>query len=174
MPSHCKIYLVGFMGSGKTTTAKKLASLLGWTFTDLDQLIVQNTGKSIPEIFSTLGEPYFRSIETSILRGLSQDNIVVSTGGGAPCHDDNMDFMISSGITIYLKLTPEQLKNRLISSKTERPLIKGINKENLQDFIEKKLPDREKFYSRAQIIMEEYEIDINLLLQKIRAVQESG
>lgn len=172
MPIH-RIYLVGFMGSGKTTAARKLAALLRWTFIDLDSLIEQQTGKTIPEVFASEGEEFFRSRETEILRSLSRENMVVSTGGGAPCHDGNMDFMLQNGITIYLKLTPEQLKSRLSASKTERPLIKGLDKENLQVYIEKKLHEREKYYSRAQIILEDFEIDINLLLQKIRAVLES-
>ncbi|HLP73087.1 MAG TPA: shikimate kinase [Bacteroidales bacterium] len=165
-----KIYLVGFMGSGKTTAARKLATLLGWTFIDLDFLIEQKAGRKIPEIFSTEGESYFRALETEILRSLSQEQIVVSTGGGAPCHDGNMDYMLGEGITIYLRLTPGQLKSRLLYSKTERPLIRGIDKDDLQDYIENKLGEREKFYSRARIIMEGDELDTDLLLQKIRSV----
>lgn len=174
MSEHSIIYLVGFMGSGKTTAAKKLSALLGWNFVDLDSLIEQRTGKRIPEIFSSDGEELFRRIETKILRELIEKvNIVVSTGGGAPCHDANMDFMLDTGVTVYLKLTPAQLRDRLASSKTERPLIKAIDKNNLQDYIEKKLSERENFYNRALITMEGCELDAGLLLQKIKALHEA-
>ena len=118
------IYIIGFMGSGKTTAGKKLASLLGWSFIDLDKRIEEYTGKTIPEIFSQNGEDYFRIIETQLLRNLkSCTKTVISTGGGTPCYIDNMDFMIETGLTIYLKLTPAELKSRLSQSKGERPLI---------------------------------------------------
>src|SRR5512133_1334740 len=98
-----RIYIVGFMGSGKSTAGKKLSSLLDWEFTDLDTKIEDIAGLTIPQIFSDLGEEQFRKIETRSLRDTgSYTKIVVSTGGGAPCHDDNMDFMLTSGITVYL------------------------------------------------------------------------
>ena len=128
------IYILGFMGSGKSTSGKKLASLLGWSFIDLDKRIEEHTGLTIPEIFSRYGETFFRNVETEILRSLkSHVNTVISTGGGTPCHDDNMDYMLETGLTIYLKLTPDQLKNRLSGSKGERPLIKDVKKGKLKD-----------------------------------------
>ena len=172
MDLNSRIYLVGFMGSGKTTAGKKLSSLLGWEFVDLDGAIEAKTGKKIPEIFATRGEAFFRKTETGILRNLDQNNIVVSTGGGAPCHDSNMDYMLSTGLTVYLKLTPAQLMNRLEFSKTERPLISGIDKDDLQGYIEQTLQGREKYYNRALVIIEDSEPDINLLLQKIRFARQ--
>ena len=89
----------------RSTAGKKLASLLGWSFIDLDNKIEEHTGKTIPELFSKYGEDYFRNIESEVLRNLkSQTNTVISTGGGTPCYENNMDFMLETGLTIYLKL----------------------------------------------------------------------
>ncbi|MGQ9619828.1 MAG: shikimate kinase, partial [Bacteroidales bacterium] len=141
------------MGSGKTTAGKKLASLTGWKFIDLDSEIEKKEDKSIPEIFSTLGEDYFRKTEAETLRSIKPDkSVIIATGGGAPCFYGNMDYMLSSGIVIYLKLTPGQLKQRLETDNTERPLLKEITDEKLPGFIEKKLEERENFYNRAHII----------------------
>ena len=129
-PDIDKVYLIGFMGSGKTTTGLKLASLLGWEFKDLDKNIEENTGMTIPEIFSHHGEAYFREVESRILRSVEPvKNTVISTGGGTPCYSDNMDFMLNTGLTIYLKLNAGQLKSRLSDSNGERPLIKDLSEE---------------------------------------------
>ena len=164
------IYIIGFMGSGKTTAGKKLASLLGWTFIDLDKKIEEHTGKTIPEIFSQNGEDYFRNIEKHLLRNFkSSKNILISTGGGTPCYSDNMDFMLETGLTLYLKLTPAELKSRLSESKGERPLIKDLEKTKLQSFIEEKLADREKWYDRSDITVEGIDLDINMLLSLVKS-----
>jgi len=164
------IYIIGFMGSGKSTAGKKLASLLGWAFIDLDNNIEEFAGKTIPEIFSQNGEEYFREIEALLLRKIeSHTDTIISTGGGTPCHSGNMDFMLSTGLTIYLKLTPGQLKSRLLKSKGERPLIKDLEPHNLQTFIEKKLEDREEWYEKSDITIEGIDIDVNLLLSLVRA-----
>jgi shikimate kinase len=158
------VYIIGFMGSGKTTTGKKLASMLGWSFIDLDKKIEEYTGKKIAELFSQKGEEYFRSIESEVLRKLkSEKDVVISTGGGTPCHGDNMDFMLENGLTLYLKLTPAQLKSRLSDSKGERPLLKDITSDELQNFIENRLSLREKYYSRAQIQIDGFDVNYAFL-----------
>lgn len=154
------IYIIGFMGSGKSTAGKKLATSMGWSFVDLDKKIEERTGKTIPEIFSDYGEDYFRKVETEVLRSLkSQKETIISTGGGAPCHSDNMSFMLETGLTVYLRLTPVQLKSRLSNSKGVRPLIKDLNSENLLSFIEKKLITREEYYCQAEIQIDGFDID---------------
>jgi shikimate kinase len=164
------IYIIGFMGSGKSTAGKKLTSLLSWSFIDLDKRIEEYIGKTIPEIFSQFGEDYFRDVEEEVLKSLrNQTNTVISTGGGTPCHGSNMEYMLETGLTIYLKLTPEQLKSRLSESTGERPLIKDISHEGLLGYIEEKLAFREIFYKRADIIMEGIDLDINLLHSLVRA-----
>jgi shikimate kinase len=171
MPVSQIVYIIGFMGSGKTTAGKKLASALGWSFADLDKKIEENTGKTIPEIFSQYGEQYFREVESAVLKSLrSYTKIVISTGGGAPCHGDNMDYMLDTGLTLYLKLTPGQLKSRLSESTGQRPLIKGLNDEELLAFIQEKLSCREKWYSRSEITVEGMNHDISLL----KSLVESG
>jgi shikimate kinase len=164
------VYIIGFMGSGKSTAGRKLSSVLGWSFIDLDKKIEEHTGKTISEIFSQQGEEYFRSIEANVLKNLkSHSNTVVSTGGGAPCYNDNMDYMLETGLTIYLKLTPGQLKSRLSGSKGERPLIKDLDEESLLGFINEKLDYREKWYNRAEIIIEGINPDINLLQNLVKS-----
>jgi shikimate kinase len=164
MHDHQVVYIIGFMGSGKTTVGKKLATLLGWSFIDLDNKIEEHTGKTIPEIFSQYGENHFRVVESEILKSLqTHTNTVISTGGGTPCYDDNMDYMLETGLTIYLKLTPGQLKSRLSEAKGDRPLIKDIDKDLLQDFINEKLTYREKWYNRAEISFSEFNEDIQIL-----------
>lgn len=164
------IYIIGFMGSGKSTAGKKLASLLGWSFIDLDKNIEEHTGKTIPEIFSENGEDYFRKLEARQLRSLkSVTNTLISTGGGTPCYNANMDFMLKTGLTLYLKLTPAELKSRLSGSKGERPLIKDLDQENLLSFIVEKLADREVWYNRSEIIATGIDLDFKLLLSLVKS-----
>ncbi len=158
------VYIIGFMGSGKTTAGKKLASLLGWSFIDLDEEIVKETGKSIPDIFSGEGEEHFRNIESKVLKNLNPvNNTVISTGGGASCHNDNMEFMLNSGLTVYLKMTPSQLVSRLESSSDKRPLIKNMDKDSMLEYIEEKLIHREKWYGRAEISVDGFDLNIRAL-----------
>lgn len=165
-----KIYLVGFMGSGKTTAGKRLSSILGWSFIDMDRKVEEKAGKTIREIFSEHGEGWFRSLERTVLHDLENEKqTVISTGGGAPCHDDNMDFMRRTGLTVYLKMTPLQLRNRLRDSKGERPLIKGLSGDDLLKYIETRLAQREPFYSLAEIIIDNSETDYGELTNLIRA-----
>jgi shikimate kinase len=169
MSSPERIYIVGFMGCGKTTAGKKLAARLGWQFIDLDREAERIAGMKIPEIFESLGEEFFRKTEQQALKSLSSSyHTVISTGGGAPCHGDNMDHMVSSGLTIYIKLTPAGLRNRLLKSKNERPLLKGLDSDEMLVFIEKKLSEREQFYERAEIIIEGSDLDMDLLVSRIK------
>ncbi len=165
-----QVYIIGFMGSGKTTMGLKLASLLGWTFTDLDKSVEESTGMSIPEIFSLHGETWFREVESGMLRSFKcKTNSVVSTGGGTPCFGENMDFMLETGLTLYLKLTPGQLKKRLSVSKGERPLLKELSDEDLLKFIEEKLESREKWYSRAEITVDGFNVNVKRVYSIVRA-----
>ncbi|HQG62312.1 MAG TPA: shikimate kinase [Bacteroidales bacterium] len=152
------------MGSGKSTAGRKLASSLGWQFIDLDKKIEESAGKHIPDIFEQDGESRFREIESEVLKLTgSLTETIISTGGGTPCHGDNMDYMLSAGLTIYLKMTPEQLTKRLLDSSGERPLIKNVPDDKLQTFIENMLSAREKWYGRANLIVDGVSIDYTLL-----------
>lgn len=171
MTSPRLIYIIGFMGSGKTTAGKKLASLLGWSFIDLDIKIEEDEGKTIPEIFSENGEEYFRIAESRLLKRLDlEKDTVISTGGGTPCYSNNMNLMLGQGLTIYLKLTPLQLRSRLSESKGDRPLIKDMDHEELLYFISEKLSVRENFYNRSAITVDGIDLDINSLLFKVKSM----
>ncbi|NLN30714.1 MAG: shikimate kinase [Bacteroidales bacterium] len=164
------IYIIGFMGSGKSTMGRRLASLMGWQFLDLDDRIEEITGKTIARIFSEDGEEEFRKTESETLKSLATaTNTIISTGGGTPCHSGNMDHMLETGITVYLKMTPGQLASRLVGSSGERPLLKNIPDEELLSFIGKKLSDREQWYSRAGIIVDGLNPDPGLLVSMIEA-----
>jgi shikimate kinase len=164
-----KIYLIGFMGSGKSTLGKRLASQLGWTFTDLDKLIEERTGLKIPMIFEKRGEKFFREVESEALRSLAGINrLVISTGGGTPCSGNNMEYMNETGLTVYLKMDPEQLYRRLSTSSVERPLLKGLDRNELLDFIIRKLGEREKWYSRAALTTKSQRSDFSELLSQVK------
>ena len=145
-----KVFLIGFMGCGKTTLGRKLSSRLGYEFIDLDEHFEKTSGLSITEYFEKYGEEKFRASEKEILQHSSfPSNTVVSTGGGAPCFSDNMEWMNNNGLTIYISMSPEALASRLERGKLKRPLIKDFNQEELVLFIRDKLLSREPFYKQA-------------------------
>lgn len=150
-----RIFLIGFMGSGKSTIGYHLAKQLGWDFVDTDKVITAHTGLSIPEIFSLHGEEWFRKKEQELLNSLlSVSNMVIATGGGMPCFADNMDSMNRNGITVYLRLSPEVLTERLLHGHTERPLLQNKSPEELSRFVKESLKQREYFYTKAKIIVD--------------------
>lgn len=164
------LYIIGFMGSGKTTAGKKVASSLGWAFIDLDKKIEEHSGMRIPDIFTEFGEDHFRIVEAEVLRSVCPDlDTVISTGGGTPCYGNNMEFMLETGLTIYLKMTPLQLAGRLSSSKDDRPLIRNLGGENLLRFIEEKLALREIWYDKSAIIAEGPDLDVAALISRVKS-----
>lgn len=147
------IILVGYMGSGKTTLGKKLATRFGLKFIDTDKIIEQEENCAISEIFSKHGEDHFRELEKKlVLRLKEQDNLLVSTGGGMPCFNDVMDELNEMGITIYLKRPVKELANRILNSKKKRPLTDGKTEEELIRFIEDAINERQVYYEKAHII----------------------
>jgi len=164
-----RIYLVGYMGCGKSTMGRKLAGLLNLNFIDLDKYIKERYFKTIPLIFEEEGEKGFREKERHSLIEVSQyENVVVGTGGGTPCFFDNMDVMNLSGITIYISPDIDTLANRILKSKTERPLITGKSREELIAFINDALEKRSPFYEKAKIIIRgENNLDPELVIKKI-------
>jgi shikimate kinase len=169
-----RIYLVGYMGCGKSTIGRKVADLMGICFIDLDKYIEERYFKTVPAIFAEEGEKAFREKERASLIEVSQfEDVVVGTGGGAPCFYDNMEVMNSHGITIYISPDTEVLAGRLIKSKTERPLIVGKSREELILFIEEALKKRTPFYERAKIIIRgENNLDPQLVIEKIKSLLE--
>jgi shikimate kinase len=168
------IYIIGFMGSGKSTAGEKLAYLLGWSFMDLDSKIEKVAGKTIPRIFAEDGEESFRKIESDVLKNLKlTGSTVVATGGGTPCHGDNMDYMRMTGVIVYLKMTPLQLVTRLLNSSGNRPLLKDVPDDQLLLFIEEKLALREKWYNKADIIVDGLSLNLELLRSIITSKVEN-
>ena len=151
------IFLVGFMGCGKTTMGRKLSAALGYAFVDLDHVFEDRVGTNIAEYFNIHGEEAFRKLESEILKTTDYpENAVVSTGGGLPCFFDNMDWINAHGQSVYMKLTPKALASRLENAKTPRPVLQGKKGDELVAFIESKLAEREPFYSRASVIAESF------------------
>ncbi len=161
------VFLIGFMGSGKTTFGKKLAAKLGLAFNDLDEVISANNG--IPRVQTLIEEKgfnFFREVESSTLKSMDLAGQLVSTGGGTPCYFDNMAWMKNNGVVVYIELDEKSLFNRLKQTElNERPLLKGLDDEGLHKFIREKLQERRPFYEQAHIIF-------NPLKQKIEELQE--
>ncbi len=148
-----KVFLIGFMGCGKTTLGRKLASRMNCEFIDLDHKLEQQAELSIAEYLSLFGEDAFRKLESEVLKGTQYpDNAIISTGGGLPCFFDNMEWMKANGKVVYIKLSPKTLATRLESAKEERPLLQDKRGDELIAFIEQKLAEREGFYAQANII----------------------
>lgn len=162
------IFLIGFMGSGKTTLGKKLANHMNWKFVDLDLLIVTRIGMSIPEYFTQYGEQKFRELESQVLKEQQDERSVISTGGGSPCFFDNMQWMLENGIAVYLHLTPKALHNRLQQSDiASRPALRGLRDEALLAFIEEKLRERDPFYKQAHIHIDQLNASLETVRQSI-------
>jgi shikimate kinase len=150
------IYLIGFMGCGKTTIGRLLAQRLNYTFVDTDALVEQQAQQSISTIFEQYGETYFRTLEQAVLQTTTTCTYtIVSTGGGMPCFENNISLIQQAGNTIYLKASPDVLAKRLWLEKDMRPLLKNLGDENaLSTFIAQKLLEREPFYLKAKHILE--------------------
>ncbi|MDB5001469.1 MAG: shikimate kinase [Mucilaginibacter sp.] len=144
------LFLIGFMGCGKTTLGKKLASSLGYNFIDLDHVLEAQIGMTIPEYFSTHSEEEFRKLESEILKTTQYpQNTIVSTGGGLPCFFDHIEWMNNHGQTVYIQLSPKALASRLDHPKASRPVLQGKKGDELIAFIEHKLAEREGYYLQA-------------------------
>lgn len=154
-----RIFLIGYMGAGKTTVGRELAKALELEFLDLDHFIQARYQKTVSQLFQEVGEAEFRNIERNLLREVGEfENIIIATGGGAPCFFDNIDYMNKAGTTLYLKASPMALSTRLNTCKEKRPLIKDKNEDELHSFVKESLVKREPFYSQAQIVFETEEL----------------
>lgn len=165
-----RIYLVGFMGSGKSTVGKKLASLLEYQFLDLDVDFEESYKISINSFFKKYDESLFRKLEyQKLLNTFSKQNFVISTGGGTACFYDAMDLMNDNGITIYLKMSPEAIASRLKFAKNKRPLVQNTSDEELLAFIKTKLDERSSFYEKSRLIINAINLDAKQLAEHIQS-----
>jgi shikimate kinase len=156
------------MGCGKSTLGKRMAKQTRLQFIDMDDYIEERNCKTVPQIFAEDGENEFRRKERKALEELSEfTDVVIATGGGAPCFFDNINLMNKTGNTIYLNINPKILADRLLKSKTERPLIKGKSKDELVAFIDETLKKRNVFYTQAKYQITEPDIDLDELMKMI-------
>lgn len=154
-----KIFLTGFMGSGKTFWGRIWAGENHLRFFDLDEEIEKAEGQTIPAIFEDKGEEYFRDKERDILVSFGgKDSFILACGGGTPCFFENLQWMNEQGITIYLRASPGEILSRIKNEIHERPLLTRSGRPELLSFIEEKLREREPFYRQAKYIF-----DVNIL-----------
>ena len=162
-----KIFLLGFMGSGKSYWGRQLSQKLQIPFFDLDEQIINAEGTSINEIFDKKGEEYFRLLEKDTLHIIteSRDSMIMSCGGGTPCFFNNIDFMKEKGKVIWLNTGIDVLVKRLLKEKPQRPIIKTISDDDLKSFILKKLQDRKLYYEQANITLQEESLTIESFIE---------
>ncbi len=160
-----KVFLVGYMGSGKSFLGEKIAKKLDFRFIDTDTYIEKMSEKSISSIFSEHGEAYFRKLETQAIHKISEmNNLVVATGGGLPCASRNMDILLKNGIVIFLDTNVKLLMLRLLSEKSKRPMIaKFDNQYDLNIFIKAHLSKRLPIYEKAHLSISISDDDLDFL-----------
>jgi shikimate kinase len=165
-----RIFLIGFMGSGKTHWGKQVAQRLHLPFYDLDEVIVDQEKRSIPDIFGESGEEYFRSKERDTLEKVVDENtnMVLSCGGGTPCFFNNIEFMKKYGTVVWLNTHVDVLLHRLMKERMQRPLLKDIKDEDLRHFIIRKLNERRMYYELADVIIDKEDaISMNDFIQTV-------
>jgi len=162
-----KIFLIGFMGSGKTHWGKLLADKLQLRFFDLDTVITEKENKTISEIFSDKGEEHFRYREKEVLEELvkENENFILSSGGGTPCFFNNIKFMKKNGRVVWLNTSIDILKQRLLKERMSRPLIRNIGEDQLKAYIIRKLGERKMYYEQADVMVNEESILLQPLIE---------
>lgn len=155
-----RIFLTGYMGAGKTTLGKAFARRLNVPFIDLDWYIEERFHRTVGELFSERGETGFRELERNMLHEVAEfEDVVISTGGGAPCFFDNMEFMNRVGQTVFLEVHPDVLFRRLRVAKQQRPILQGKQDEELKAFIVEALAKRAEFYRQAKYVFNADELE---------------
>lgn len=168
-----RIFLIGYMGAGKTTVGKELAKRSGLSFIDLDCYIESRYHRTVGQLFAERGEDAFREIERNMLHEVAMfENVLVSTGGGAPCFYDNMAFMNETGTSVYLKVSVDELAKRLEQCKHTRPVLKGRSGDELKAFIAESLEKRTPFYSQASVVFDAEVMLTNTDVQNISVALE--
>ena len=170
-----RIFLIGFMGSGKTHWGSRIAEKLQIPFYDMDAVIVHGEGMSVSEIFANKGEEYFRYMEKQTLEDLvsREENFVLSAGGGTPCFFNNIEFMKRSGRVVWLNTSLEALNQRLLKEKISRPLLKGISEAGLRAYIIRKLSERKMYYEQADLMVHEELMALEPLINLLQEINES-
>lgn len=166
-----RIYLIGFMTAGKTTLGRAYAEAKGWAFVDIDEALVEREGKTIAEIFAEDGEEHFRLVERETLEATAnqyREKVIFATGGGLPCFYDNVERLNQLGRTVYLALPPEELLRRIRKDRADRPLVRDKTPEELEDFVNDLLAERQQYYQQAQHTLTQSEQTIEELKAILR------
>ncbi len=164
-----RIYLVGYMGAGKTTAAKRIATRLGWDVADTDAMFEEKYRISIHDFFHKYDEPLFRKLESEILKSTeNMENTVISTGGGLACHCDNMEWMNRHGLTVFMRISPEAAADRILHSKRKRPLTDNKNEVELAEYIRQHYAERLPFYEQAKITVKSEDFDLDSFMNLIK------
>jgi shikimate kinase len=159
------IFIIGYMGAGKTTLGKRLAERLNYHFYDMDEMFEVSTGYSIAHYFEKFREAAFRLKEREILFNHLDDlQTVIATGGGTTCYADNMALMNQKGITVYIDTKFETIMKRLEGKIHDRPMLKNIPPEKLPSFIQEHMKSRWEFYSKALIKVDGEEVDLEMIV----------
>lgn len=149
-----RYYIVGYMYSGKSTFGRRLAAERGMEFVDLDRLFEERFRYTVARFFAQFGEAAFRTLETQMLHSTAtMDNVVVATGGGTPCQNGNMDFILAHGEAIYLQMSVDELLERALRSHNPRPLMQGLDAAAVREKIARQLAEREPHYLRAHRVL---------------------
>lgn len=163
-----RIYIVGYMGAGKTTAAKRLANRLGWEVVDTDALFEEKYKISVCDFFNKYDEPLYRKLESEVLKETeSLDHVVISTGGGTACYFDNMEWMNRHGETVFLRISEKAVVDRLLHAKRKRPLAEGKNEQELNEFVQRHYAERVPFYEQAHLTVKAEDLDLDNLVKMI-------
>jgi shikimate kinase len=155
------IFLVGFMGCGKSFTGKHLSSVFDIPFIDMDHAIEEEEGQTVSMIFEEKGETYFRHLEHEFLMSLDPDQAsIIATGGGTPCFDNNMEVMNNIGVTIFLDVDKETIVERLLRGLDKRPLLRGMNEADLEFYYDQKMKERRPYYETANFQLKHQDIEV--------------
>jgi shikimate kinase len=169
-----RIYIVGYMGAGKTTAARRLAQRMGWEVVDTDALFEEKYKISVNDFFNKYDELLYRKLESEVLKATeSLDHVVVSTGGGTACFFDNMDWMNQHGLTVFLKISEKAVVDRLLHAKRKRPLAIGKSEKELTEFVQRHYTERLPFYEQARITVKAEDLDLDDLVRRLEGLRLS-
>jgi shikimate kinase len=166
-----KIYLIGYMASGKSKLGKELSGMTGLSFVDLDELFEERYRIGIVDFFDKYGDANFRQIERQLLLETEfLDHAIIATGGGTPCSEDNIRFIKEHGVSIYIRMNIPDLVGRLKSVKKKRPLLKNVPLDDLGQFIRNQMEEREPYYLQADHVITGPVDDLNPLADLIKGL----
>ena len=167
-----RLYLIGYMGTGKSTIGRKVAKRANLPFFDTDKMVEEAEGATVADIITYAGEEYFREAERRALEQTAEvENAIISTGGGVPMWGDNQAWISEHGMSVYLKRTPEQILSRLSPhGRQKRPKFRGKSDEELLQFMHEHLAEREPIYEKADMVIDCEEVSDEEIVEKLSQV----